>query len=82
VGPDCDALPESRCPCREGFLAPKVSGKYQVGGIGMNAFEITLDGKPIARVNNIHERNYDYKEVELEAGKLYPITAEFHEVFQ
>jgi beta-glucosidase len=64
-----------------GFLAPKVSGKYQVGGIGMNAFEITLDGRQIARANNIHERSYDYQEVELEAGKLYPITAEFHEVF-
>jgi beta-glucosidase len=63
-----------------GFLAPTVSGKYRLGGVGMNAFEIYFNGKPLARGNNTHERNYSYETVDLEAGKLYPIRVEFHEV--
>jgi beta-glucosidase len=63
-----------------GFLAPKVTGKYQLGGVGMNAFEIYLNGKPLVRANNTHERNYSYETVDLEAGKLYPIRVDFHEM--
>ena len=63
-----------------GFLAPKVTGKYQLGGVGMNAFEIYFNGKQLARGNNTHERNYSYETVDLEAGKLYPIRVDFHEV--
>jgi beta-glucosidase len=62
-----------------GFLAPPVTGKYQLGAIGMNAYEITLDGKPLVSANNVHESNYRYEDVELQAGKLYPIRVEFHE---
>ena len=62
-----------------GFLAPPVTGKYQLGAIGMNAYEISLDGKPLVSANNIHESNYRYADVELQAGKLYPIRVEFHE---
>ena len=63
-----------------GFLAPKASGKYQLGGVGMNSFEVYFNGKQIARSNNTHERNYAYEAVDMEAGKLYPIRVEFHEV--
>jgi beta-glucosidase len=63
-----------------GFLAPKVSGKYRLGGVGMNAFEIYLNGKQLVRANNTHERNYSYEIVDLEAGKFYPIRVDFHEV--
>jgi len=63
-----------------GFLAPKVTGKYRLGGVGMNAFEIYLNGKQLVRANNTHERNYSFETVELEAGKLYPIRVDFHEV--
>jgi len=62
-----------------GYLAPPVSGMYQIGAYGMNAFELYLDGKPLARFSNIHERGYEYAGVELEAGKLYPIRLDFHE---
>ncbi len=65
-----------------GFLAPPVTGKYQLGGLGMNAFEIYLNGKLLTRGDNIHERNYSYETVELEAGKLYPIRVDFHEFLQ
>src|ERR1017187_8906806 len=60
-----------------GFLAPKVSGKYRLGGVGMNAFEIYLNGKQLVRANNTHERNYSYEIVDMEAGKFYPIRVDF-----
>jgi beta-glucosidase len=62
-----------------GYLAPKASGKYQVGAFGMSAFEVYLDGKRIAAQNNIHEASHKYATVDLEAGKLYPIRLDFHQ---
>jgi beta-glucosidase len=62
-----------------GYLSAPVSGTYQLGAIGMNAFELYLDGKPLLQFNNIHERSYRYEPVQLEAGKLYSIRLDFHE---
>ncbi len=62
-----------------GFLIAPVSGKYQIGATGMNAFEIYLDGKKIVDFNNIHERAFRYEAVDLEAGNLYPIRVDYHE---
>ena len=55
-----------------GYLAPPVSGKYQLGAYGMYAFELYLDGKPIAQLNNIHEAEHKYAAVDLEAGQAVP----------
>ena len=63
-----------------GFLAPKVSGKYELGATGLNSYELTFNGKLIARRDNVHERGYEWQTVDLEAGKLYPIALNFHEV--
>jgi beta-glucosidase len=79
-----DGAPDPRIPDDDigvrwtGFLAPTVSGTYRLGGYGFNAWEITLDGKPVAQFNNIHERSYEYGTVELQAGRLYPITVQLH----
>ncbi len=62
-----------------GYLAPTVTGKYYLGANGMNAYEVYLEGKQVARRNDIHERAYDYSTVDLEAGKLYALRVEFHE---
>jgi len=62
-----------------GFLTAPVTGTYQLGAIGMNAFELYLDGKRLVDFNNIHERSYRYEAVQLEAGKRYPIRLDFHE---
>ncbi|MBS1859537.1 MAG: glycoside hydrolase family 3 C-terminal domain-containing protein [Acidobacteria bacterium] len=62
-----------------GYLAPKVSGTYQLGAWGMSAFELYLDGKRIADQNNIHESTHRYAAVTLEAGKLYAIRLDFHQ---
>lgn len=63
-----------------GFLAPKASGKFQVGVTGLNSYELYLNNKRIASRDNVHERSYEYDTVELEAGKLYPLKLNFHEV--
>jgi len=63
-----------------GFLAPPVSGKYQLGATGLNAYEVYLNGKLLVERDNVHERGYEYETVDLEAGKLYPIRVDFHEV--
>src|SRR5579884_905611 len=63
-----------------GYLAPAVSGKYQLGATGLNAYEVYLDGKQVAARDSVHERAYDYAAVDLEAGHLYQIRVDFHEV--
>ncbi len=63
-----------------GYLRPPVSGKYQLGATGLNAFEVYLDGKRLVGRDNVHERGYEYETVDLETGKMYPIRVDFHEV--
>ena len=63
-----------------GYIAPPVSGKYQLGATGLNAFEVYLNGKRLVARDNVHERGYEYETVDFEAGKLYPIRVDFHEV--
>jgi beta-glucosidase len=63
-----------------GYLAPPVTGKYQLGATGLNAYEVYLDGKRLVQRDNVHERAYEWETVELQAGKLYPIRVDFHEV--
>jgi beta-glucosidase len=62
-----------------GYLQAPTTGTYQLGAIGMNAFELYLDGKLLVDFNGIHERSYTYEPVRLEAGKLYAIRLDFHE---
>jgi beta-glucosidase len=62
-----------------GYLAPPVTGKYTLGAYGMNAFELSLDGKQIAHVNNQHESSHNNAAVDLEAGKRYRIQLDFFE---
>jgi len=62
-----------------GQIVAPVTGTYRIGATGMNAFELTVDNKQIAKFNNIHERAYEYGTVELEANKPYNIVLEYHE---
>jgi beta-glucosidase len=62
-----------------GFLRAPVSGTYQLGAFGRNAFEIYLDGKLVTRQNFMHEAGYDYAPVDLEAGKAYAIRIDYHQ---
>ncbi len=65
-----------------GYLSAPVSGVYQLGATGMNAFELYLDGKSIVEFSGIHERAYRWAPVELQAGKLYAIRLDYHEFVQ
>ena len=62
-----------------GSLSAPLTGTYQLGAIGMNAFELYVDDKPFVSFNGIHERSYQYKQVELQAGKPYAIRLDYHE---
>jgi beta-glucosidase len=63
-----------------GYLAPPVTGVYQIGASGVNALELFLNGRQIARSNSIHGgRTYPSATVQMEAGKLYAIRLDFHE---
>ncbi len=62
-----------------GYITAPVSGTYQIGAIGMNAWELFVDGKQIVQFSGIHEGAYRYAPVELKAGTLYPIRLDYHE---
>lgn len=62
-----------------GYLTAPASGTYQIGAIGMNAFELSVDGKQIVTYNNIHEGAYRYAAVDLKAGARVPIRLDYHE---
>lgn len=61
-----------------GYLVPPVGGRYSLGAIGMNAYTLYLDDKPIARANHVHERAYVWSDLELEAGRRYRLRLDFH----
>jgi beta-glucosidase len=62
-----------------GYITAPVSGTYQIGAIGMNAWELSIDGKQIVTFSGIHEGAYRYAPVELKAGTLYAIRLDYHE---
>lgn len=62
-----------------GYLSPPVSGTYELGARGMNAFELYLDGKQVAQFNSIHQSAYRYSAVDLQAGHRYAIRLDYHE---
>jgi len=62
-----------------GTLSAPVAGTYQLGAIGLNAFELYVDGKQIVKSNSIHGFNYQYTAFDMEAGKKYQIRLDYHE---
>ena len=62
-----------------GYISAPVSGTYQLGGYGSNAFELYLDGKRIVTFNKNHEGAYASTPVQLQAGKRYKIRFDYHE---
>lgn len=61
-----------------GYLVPPVTGRYSLGAIGMNAYTLLLDDKPIVRANHVHERAYVWRDVDLVAGQPYRIALTYH----
>jgi beta-glucosidase len=62
-----------------GYISAPVTGSYELGAIGMNAFELYFEDKLVTKFNNIHERAYSSGPVTMEAGKQYAIRLDYHE---
>ncbi len=62
-----------------GTITAPVTGTYQLGAIGMNAWTLSFDNKPLVTFSGIHEGAYRYAPVELKAGEHYPIRLDYHE---
>ena len=62
-----------------GYLVPKTSGYYHLGGNGFSGFTLTIDDVEVAKRLNIHRPDLEYKTLKLEAGKPYKILMEFRQ---
>ncbi len=60
-----------------GSLIPPVSGIYQIGVNGLNAYKLWLDGEQLMDHVDIHHPIMRLTEVKLEAGRLHDIRLEF-----
>jgi beta-glucosidase len=60
-----------------GFLVPSVTGRYQLGVNGFNAYALSLDGELVVDYRDIHHPVLKTKEVELEAGRFYRLQLEY-----
>jgi beta-glucosidase len=77
--PRADLNPDDFGVSWKGFLTAPVTGTYQLGAIGMNAWELFFDNQQLVSFSNIHEGSYRYAPVELKAGVRYPIRLDYHE---
>ncbi len=60
-----------------GYLVPPVSGRYRLGIHGFSRYRLYLDGRLIAEYEGIHIPILDTEEVELEAGRFYPLRLDY-----
>ncbi len=60
-----------------GYLAPKISGEYKIGGQGQTGFNIIFNTRDTITGFNIHSDRLAHKVFHLEAGKSYPIVVEY-----
>lgn len=56
-----------------GYLAPPVSGSYQIGSWAMPQLELIFNGEEIFSIKNEHHAMHREKSFDLEAGKKYKI---------
>ena len=77
--PRADLNPDDFGVSWKGFLSAPATGTYQLGAIGMNAWELYFDNKQLVQFSGIHEGAYRYAPVELKAGERYPIRLDYHE---
>lgn len=60
-----------------GYLVPPVSGRYRIGASGLSRYRLELDGRMIAEYEGIHMPILQAEEVELEAGRFYPLRLDY-----
>lgn len=64
----------------EGYLVPPVSGTYRLGVRGY-AYHLELDGQMLVEHRSEHHPITQTREVELQAGRLYPIRLETQSIY-
>ncbi len=80
-----EGSPDTRLPDDDfgirwtGYLVPPVSGTYLIGGEGFNGFDLYLNEESLVEFDGTHHSAKRFKEIDLEAGKLYPLKVEFRE---
>jgi beta-glucosidase len=62
-----------------GYISAPVSGAYLLAAVGLNDFELYLDGKQLFGSSSADEQTYSYVPVQLEAGKRHQIRLDYHE---
>ncbi|MGK9368858.1 glycoside hydrolase family 3 C-terminal domain-containing protein [Melioribacter sp. Ez-97] len=60
-----------------GYIAPPVTGEYQIGGYGYNDFKIYIEDSLIASFKGEFDPEITYGNYFLEEGKIYKIRIEF-----
>jgi beta-glucosidase len=60
-----------------GVLVPPVTGDYQIGMAGKDAFRMSLDGRPIVNQWTLADRRSAGTTVHLEKDQAYPIFVEY-----
>jgi len=60
-----------------GFLVPPVSGTYRLGMSGFSGYSLVLDSELLVEFQGVHHALVRTEDVELEAGRLYPIQVEY-----
>jgi len=62
-----------------GYFVPDKSGRYAVGGYGMDAFQIYFEDTLLVKYSGVHVPWKAYKFLELESGKAYKIKLEYRD---
>lgn len=70
-------MAEDFAVCWTGALIPPVTGVYKLGVNGCNQYRLYLDGEPIVELDFWYNPVTRVAEVELEAGRAYPLRLEY-----
>jgi beta-glucosidase len=79
-GPPAEGMPRDNFSVRwSGFLAPPVTRKYRLFTVSDDGVRLSLGGKVLIDNWTDHGSTLDSADVELEAGKSYPVRIEYYE---
>lgn len=60
-----------------GYIIPEKSGKYAIGGYGLDGFKIFFSDSLLVKFHGDHEASKAYRSVILDAGKAYKVKIEY-----
>jgi len=60
-----------------GYIVPEKSGRYAIGGYGLDKFQIYFADSLLVKFNSGHEASKAYKYADVEKGKAYKVKIEY-----